>query len=107
MVGRPPHPPLEGADVTERAAVDAAHVRLQRPLEHHPAHTVQRTPPRLLAVLRGHALQHSERTFGAGTAVPVPILRADRWLGRPAQYTRPGDRGVTLFLELIAVAALI
>src|SRR5207244_3477365 len=37
---------------------------------------------------------------------PLPILRRDR-LGRSAQYPRPGERGVNLLYELIAVAALI
>ena len=33
---------LEGADVAERAAVDAAHVRVQRPVEGHPLDAVER-----------------------------------------------------------------
>ena len=35
VVGRPVGAPLEGADVTERAAVGAAHVRVERPVERH------------------------------------------------------------------------
>ena len=47
-------PLLEGADVTERAAVDAAGVRVQRPGEWHSLDAVQRRAARLLAVLDGH-----------------------------------------------------
>ena len=36
VVGRPVGAQLEGADVTERAAVRAAHVRVERPAERHP-----------------------------------------------------------------------
>ena len=36
-VGGPVGAQLEGPDVTERAAVDAAHVRVERPAERHPA----------------------------------------------------------------------
>src|SRR5207244_2283184 len=41
-----------------------------------------------------------------GRADRLPILVRDR-LGRSPQYVRPGERGVTLLFELIAVAALI
>src|SRR6185503_2239149 len=45
---------LEAADVAERATVGAAHVRVQRPAEWHPADAVQRAPTGLLAILRDH-----------------------------------------------------
>ncbi len=45
---------LESTDVTEGAAVHAAHVRIQGPLEPHPLHTVQRAPARLFSVLGPH-----------------------------------------------------
>ena len=54
VVGGAIGPLLEGADVTERAAVDAAGVRVQRPGERHPLDAVQRGAARLLAVLDGH-----------------------------------------------------
>ena len=54
VVGRPVGPQLERADVTERAAVDAAGVRVQRPGERHPLDAVQGAPALLLAVLGPH-----------------------------------------------------
>ena len=54
VVGWPVGAPLEGADVTERAAVDAAHVRVQRPVERHALDAVERDLARLLAVLDAH-----------------------------------------------------
>ena len=51
VVGGPVGALLEGADVTERAAVDAAGVRVQRPGERHPLDAVERGAARLLAVL--------------------------------------------------------
>ena len=54
VVGRPVGPLLERPDVTERAAVHAAHVRVQRPVERHALDAVQRDLARLLAVLDPH-----------------------------------------------------
>ncbi len=45
---------LEGADVTERAAVHATHVRIQGPFEGHPAHPVESDAARLLAIFDSH-----------------------------------------------------
>lgn len=49
-VGRPVGAALEGAHVAERAAVSAAHVGIERPLERHPADAVQGRTAGLLAV---------------------------------------------------------
>ena len=46
---------LEVPHVAERAAVDAAHVRVQRPLEGHALDAVQRAAAGLFPVLRAHA----------------------------------------------------
>ena len=54
VVGRPVGALLEGADVTERAAVDAAHVGVERPVEAHALDAVQGAAARLFAVLGGH-----------------------------------------------------
>ena len=51
VVGGPVGPLLESADVTERAAVDAAGVGVQRPGERHPLDAVERGAAGLLAVL--------------------------------------------------------
>jgi hypothetical protein len=45
--------PLERAHVAERAAVRAAHVRVQRPLERHPGDGIERGPAGLEAVIGG------------------------------------------------------
>ena len=45
---------FEMADVTERAPVHAAHVRVERPAERHPAHLRQRRLARLDPVLDAH-----------------------------------------------------
>ena len=45
---------LEGAHVAERAAVDASHVGVERPLEAHPLDAVQRAPAGLFPVLGAH-----------------------------------------------------
>jgi len=54
VVRRPVGPRLERADVAERAAVGAAHVRVERPGERHAAHPVEGAAARLLAVLGAH-----------------------------------------------------
>src|SRR5262249_21381646 len=62
-VRRPVRPPFECADVTERAAMDAAHVRVQRPLEPHALHPVERRAARLFAILDGHSHDEAYRTY--------------------------------------------
>ena len=61
VVGRPVGPQLEGAHVAERAAVGAAHVRVQRPAEAHPLDAVQRAPAGLFAILDPHP--RHDRTY--------------------------------------------
>src|SRR5947208_4334870 len=46
---------FEGADVAERAAVHAAHVRVQRPVEHHPLDPVEGALAGLFPVFDAHA----------------------------------------------------
>ncbi len=53
-VGRPVGAQLERPDVTERAAMDAAHVRVERPVEGHPGDPVQRRLARLDPILGAH-----------------------------------------------------
>ena len=55
--------PLEGAHVTERAAVDAAHVRVEGPGEPHALHPVQRRAARLFAILNRHSRAACYRTY--------------------------------------------
>ena len=55
VVRRPVGPGLERPDVTERAAVRAARVRVERPREGHPLDAVQRGAAGLLAVVDPHA----------------------------------------------------
>ncbi len=55
LAGRTVGPLLERPDVTERAAVDAAHVRVERPGERHPSDAVESGLARLLAVFHPHA----------------------------------------------------
>ena len=55
LAGRPVGAPLERAHVTERAAVHAAHVRVERPVERHPGDAVQRTAAGLDPILDPHA----------------------------------------------------
>ena len=55
LAGGPVGPLLERPDVTERAAVDAAHVRIERPGERHALDAVERGLARLLAIFRPHA----------------------------------------------------
>src|SRR5262249_12492948 len=54
VVGGPVSARFESPHVTERAAVGAAHVRVERPGEGHPAHAVERVAAGLLAVLGAH-----------------------------------------------------
>src|SRR5258705_336272 len=46
--------PLVRAHVAVRAAVHAAHVRIERPLEPHALDAIERRPARLFAILRTH-----------------------------------------------------
>ena len=55
VIRRPIRTLLERADVAERAAVGAAHVRVERPRERHAADAVQRRPAGLLPIVDGHA----------------------------------------------------
>ena len=63
VVGRAVRHPLERADVAERAAVGAAHVRVEGPLERHVRHAVQRRLAGLLAVLGAHGRARIEQAF--------------------------------------------
>ena len=49
---------LEAPDVAEGAAVRAAHVGIERPLERHVADTVERRATRLLPIRNAHAAQY-------------------------------------------------
>ena len=62
VVRRPVRALLERPDVTERAAVDAAHVRVQRPLEAHALHRVEGALAGLFAILDPHVLGREYRT---------------------------------------------
>ena len=55
IVRRTVGPELEGAHVAERAAVRAAHVRVEAPLERHAGDAIERRPAGLEAVVDGHA----------------------------------------------------
>ena len=107
VVGGPVGAQLERADVTERAAVDAARVRVERPRERHPLDAVQRAPARLLAVLDPHRRQY--RTYVriapvvigcAAMELPLGIRRITTPLptrpGHVHSYLLPGDDGWTL-----------
>ena len=59
--GGPVGAALERSDVTERAAVDTAHVGVERPLERHPRDAVQRRAARLDPVRGSHLRQY--RTY--------------------------------------------
>ena len=72
VVGGAVGPLFERPDVTEGAAVHAAHIRVQRPVERHSLHPVQRGPARLFAVLRPPRAQH--RTY-VRVVAPTDILR--------------------------------
>ena len=61
VVGGPVGSLLEVADVAEGAAMDAAHVRVQRPLERHAANGVQGGPARFEPVLGAHRAEY--RTY--------------------------------------------
>ena len=90
---------LEGADVTERAAVRAAHVRVERPAERHALHAVERDLARLLAVLRPHrrSIEHMFVRVGSRPRPEAPdrsaTLRA-AWTTtyRPVPARRAGAR---------------
>ncbi len=74
VVERPVGALLEGADVTERAAVDAAHVGVQRPVEPHALDPVQGAPAGLFPVFDSHS-SIIEHTFVPATTEPMPILK--------------------------------
>ncbi len=71
VVGRAVGAQLEGADVAERAAVDAPHVRVQRPVEGHAADAVQSRSAGLFPVLGTH-----------GPSIERLFARPDRPPGR-------------------------
>ena len=75
VVRGPVGAPLERAHVTERAAVDAAHVRVQRPLERHPLHAVERAPAGLLAILDPHRRRSIEHMFDARSTTAFSACR--------------------------------
>src|SRR5262249_48900594 len=79
VVGGPVGAALEGADVAERAAVDAAHVRVQRPVEHHPLDAVQRAATRLFAVLGSH-----------GAIIRTCVRHCGSWRRSGADASPPG-----------------
>jgi hypothetical protein len=54
VVERAVGPTLEGPHVAERAAMDAAHVGVERPVEHHPLDAVEGALAGLLAVFGTH-----------------------------------------------------
>ena len=78
VVGRAVGPLLEVADVTKGATMGAAHVRVERPLERHPADGVQSRPARLEPVLGAHP-PRIEHMFVS------PQGRQLEELGHPAQ----------------------
>ena len=90
VVRGPVGAPLEGADVTEGAAVDAAHVRVERPVEHHSPDAVQCAAARLFAVLGSHAAHYtnicslcaSRHSFGADGS-PLPRYAHRGWRVEP------------------------
>ncbi len=76
---------LEGADVAERAAVRAAHVRVQPPAKRHPRDTVESASARLLSVLRAHTrmIEHMfDQSQRQASIAPVRV-------GRTASATGP------------------
>ena len=111
VAGRPVGSPFERPHVAERAAVHAAHVRVERPGERHALHGVERRLARLFPVLHSHRFR-IERMFvyvnGRFPSPPAPVppprspILRSKHLGRraAAQYARPGGRGVTIPLEL-------
>ena len=87
VVGRPVGALLERADVTERAAVDAAHVRVERPVERHALDAVQRRP---CTAPRGtRPAPPNDRTY-VRVVARLAILAATDSRGRrsAAQYAR-------------------
>src|SRR6185437_16680927 len=95
---------LEGADVAEGAAVDAAHVRVQGPVERHPLDPVERAAARLLAVLDRHGRTIANRRSPARRSEVVgrqPAL-PDR-SERPAEPAAGDDPAALLVVEVPAV----
>src|SRR3984893_7185293 len=86
VVGGPVSSPLEGPHVAEGAAVDAAHVRVQRPRERHPTYPVERRAARLFAV--GHAHRCTiEHVFAWRAGRPRSLPRG-AWERSPAAPRR-------------------
>ena len=81
--------PLERSDVTERAAVDAAHVRVERPPERHALHSIQRGAAGLFAILDSHPRGQAYRTYvriasrGRAGDPPGDPAAAERAAARP------------------------
>ena len=85
---------LEVPDVTERAAVHAAHVRVERPLERHPANLRERRLARLEAVLDAHRprIEHMfDRGKGGNSRRPPTHRRA--CARSPAMASRRPESG--------------
>src|SRR4051812_7935999 len=98
VVERPVRTQLEGAHVTERALVDAAHVRVQGPVERHPLDPVERHLARLLAILRAHggSIEHTfvmQELRGGIRRLTFPLPMGIRHVHC---YLLPGDDGWTL-----------
>ena len=100
VVRRSVRPLLEGADVTEGAAVHAAHVRVQRPLEAHALHRVEGALAGLFAILDPHGLSREYRTdvrtarrrYSAADAAPADRPEARPLLPRRRDALRHGPR---------------
>src|SRR5439155_936076 len=69
LARRPVGPALVAADIAVGAAVRAAHVGVQRPLEGHPLHRVQRAPAGLLAI---HRANHGRPRL---SCLAIPLIR--------------------------------
>jgi hypothetical protein len=81
IVPRPVGARLERTDVTERAAVRAAHVRVEREGERHAADAVERVTARLLAVLGSHRWRIAN-VRSCSRPPPVASLYSGRRVGR-------------------------
>ena len=83
---------LERADVAEGAAVDAPRVGVERPVERHPAHAVERRPAPLLAILDSH-VEIVEHTFDGVRRITLPMTGGPRHVHC---YVIEGDDGPIL-----------
>src|ERR671931_359337 len=105
IVEGPVGPALEGPDVAEGAAVDAPHIGVERPVEHHPLDPVEGALAGLLSILGSHGAKYTNTCSSMSTQAGATLSRD---LGRRSSKSHPGGgRNVTLFLELLGVAALI